>query len=92
MIKYTAQTLHVLESIYKQINYLLRYEKGSFQSGYCIVKDKKIVVVSKFFTVDARIICLMDILSELVIDQNMLDETQKKLYQQIQQHKANAPK
>lgn len=92
MIKYTAQTLHSLEGIYKQINYLLRYEKGSFQSGYCVVKERKIVVVSKFFTTDARIICLIDILAQIEVDTELLTAEQKKIYQQIQQSKADTAK
>jgi hypothetical protein len=83
MIKYNAATLHLLESIYKQIQYLIRYEKGNFQSGYCVVKDKKIVVISRFFTTDARINCLIDILADIPIDTQILNEEQYKLYQQI---------
>ncbi len=83
MIKHTAQTLHILENIYKQIGYLIRYEKGNFQSGYCIVREKKIVVISRFFTTDARINCLVDILVEIEINPQILSEEQHKLYQQI---------
>ncbi len=91
MIKYTAQTLHLLESIYKQINFLIRYEKGNFQSGYCLVKDRRIVVISKFFTTDARINCLIDILTEIGLDPQVLSSEQQKLYQQILQQ-VNNPK
>lgn len=91
MIKYTAQTLHLLESIYKQINFLIRYEKGNFQSGYCVVKDKRIVVISRFFTTDARINCLIDLLVEINPDLEILTEEQRKLYQQILQQ-INNPK
>ena len=37
--KYNANTLTTLESIFKENKYVVRYEKGRFQSGYCILQD-----------------------------------------------------
>lgn len=85
--KYNNTSLTILESIFKENHYVVRYEKGRFQSGYCILQDKKVVVVNKFFETEARINALIDILSQIELDLSLLDEKQLKLYEQVAQHK-----
>lgn len=85
--KYNATTLTLLESIFKENHYVVRYEKGRFQSGYCILQDKKVVVVNKFFETEARINALIEIISQIQVDPNLLDEKQLKLYDQFAQQK-----
>ncbi len=85
--KYNASTLSNLESIFKENNYVIRYEKGRFQSGYCILQDKRVAVVNKFFEAEARINALIDILSQVDIDTSLLDEKQTRLFDQLAQQK-----
>jgi len=63
--------------------YIVRYEKGNFQSGYCIVKDRKIVVVNKFFETEARSNCLIDVMKEMNIEEALFTEKSAKFYQQL---------
>ena len=65
MLKYTTTTLKKLEELFDELGYEVRYEKGSFQSGYCLVEERKIAVVNKFFDTEARINVMLDILSQL---------------------------
>lgn len=85
--KYNQTTLTNLESIFKENHYVIRYEKGRFQSGYCILQDKRVVVVNKFFETEARINALIDILQQIEINITLLDEKQLKLYDQLAQQK-----
>lgn len=85
--KYNATTLTTLESIFKENHYVVRYEKGRFQSGYCILQDKKVAVVNKFFETEARINALIEILAQIELNLSLLDEKQLKLYEQVSQHK-----
>lgn len=62
MIKYTKHNLNKLEDIFQELNITIRYEKGNFQSGYCIVSGKNMVIVNKFFDVEARMNTLLEIL------------------------------
>jgi len=64
-IKYTRHFLDKLENLFASSEYILRYEKGSFKSGYCILKDTKIVIVNKYFPLEGKINALVDILGEL---------------------------
>ena len=73
-MKYTKTTLSKLEQLIKEINYVLRYEKGNFNSGYCIVENNKIIIVNKFFDTETRINVLIDIISTLELDETKLSE------------------
>ncbi len=42
-----AQLLKDLEELTGQLGIQLRYEKGDFDGGYCILKDQKVLVVNK---------------------------------------------
>jgi hypothetical protein len=64
--RYTPTTMKKLETWYKEAGYLVRYERGSFQSGYCVLENKKVVVINKFFDLEARINALVDILAQII--------------------------
>jgi len=74
VIKYNVVTLQRLEQVYKSLGYHLRYEKGNFNAGFCLIQDKNVVVVNKFFDTEARINCLLDIFQEIEIQPEKLDE------------------
>nr|WP_295873573.1 hypothetical protein [uncultured Chitinophaga sp.] len=82
-IKITPNNLTKLEKIFEDAKYLLRFEKGSFTSGYCILEDKKVVVINKFLNLEGRINTLLDILSTLPLDEELLTAESHKLYRQI---------
>ena len=67
-IKYTKHFLDRLENLFASSPYILRYEKGSFKSGYCVLKETKIVIVNKYFPLEGKINVLVDILAELNFD------------------------
>jgi len=77
MLKYTKHNLSKLEEIFKDLKVTIRYEKGIFQSGYCIVTGKNIIIINKFFEVEARINTLMEILEENRIPTDELSEENK---------------
>ncbi|MBK8965794.1 MAG: hypothetical protein R3D58_00300 [Saprospiraceae bacterium] len=79
-MRYTQTTLKKLEDLFGELDYMIRYEKGSFQSGYCIVEHRNIVVINKFFDTEARVNCLLDILSSLNVDPARLSEKSRELF------------
>ncbi len=82
-MKYTQTTLDKLEAIPKEAGYVLRYERGTFQSGYCILEEKKVVVLNKFLQTEGRINTLIDLVPQLEIDPALLTEESQKLYTEI---------
>ena len=83
MIKYTSQFLVKLEEIIAESDYILRYEKGSFKSGYCVLKDQKIIIVNKFYTTEGKINTLLDIFRNVSFDTSRFSEKSQKLYEEL---------
>lgn len=70
-------------------DYMLRYEKGNFKSGYCVLKDQKIMIVNKFYTTEGKINALLDILKGTELDTSKLSEKSQKLFEELVQTPVN---
>ena len=66
MAKFTPAYLKKLEEVLEQSGYDVRYEKGNFKSNFCILEDKKVVVINKFSVLESRIQSLLEIIQSLV--------------------------
>jgi hypothetical protein len=86
-IKITQANLNRLEKIFDEGKYVLRFEKGTFTSGYCVLEHKKVVVINKFLNLEGRINTLVDILSTLQLDTTLLSPDSLKLYTQVQENR-----
>ena len=67
----------------EEAGYVVRYERGSFQSGYCILEDKKVVVLNKFLTPEGRINTLMDLIPTININYDLLTHDSQKIYDEM---------
>ena len=85
MIRYTIPYLSKLEDMIAESDYVLRYEKGNFKSGYCVLKDQKIIIVNKFYTTEGKINALLEILKGIVLDCSRFTEKSQKLYEELSQ-------
>lgn len=85
-VKYTKHYLNKLEDIMSETDYILRYEKGNFQSGYCILNESKIAIVNKFFALEGKVNSLVEIIKSIQLDVSKLSENNKKLYAEITQN------
>ncbi len=82
-MKYNLATVKKLENILDECGYIVRYERGSFQSGYCILEDRKVVVLNKFLTTEGRINTLMDLIPLVNINYEMLTTDSQKMYNEM---------
>jgi len=82
-MKYTQTTLDKLEAIPEEAGYVLRYERGTFQSGYCILESRKVVVLNKFLQTEGRINTLIDLIPQLEIHAEQLTPESKKIFTDI---------
>ncbi|MFN5325140.1 MAG: hypothetical protein ACK5C5_09500 [Bacteroidota bacterium] len=65
MLKYNAQLQTKLEDVFEENGYKVRYEKGNFKSGFCIIEDRKLVVLNKFTVLESRVSSMMEIIRQL---------------------------
>ena len=69
----------------KSAGYKVRYEKGNFKTGACMLLSSRIVVINKFSNLESKIQAIAELVRELEIDHNLLDDKQTTFLQQIQQ-------
>jgi len=82
-MKYTQHNLDKLEDILGESDYSVRYERGTFQSGWCLLEAKKIVVLNKFLDVEARMNTLFELIPKLSVEIDKLTHESQKLYLEI---------
>lgn len=82
-MKYTQSTVDKLEDILGESEYVVRYERGTFQSGWCLLEAKKVVVLNKFLNIEGRINTLMEIIPQLNITYDKLTLESQKLYEEV---------
>jgi hypothetical protein len=90
IMRYNQTTLKKLEDLFRELEYAVRYEKGNFQSGYCKVEERKIVVINKFFDTEARINCLLEILGGLSYNPDTLSPASLDLIEKWKKRQAEA--
>jgi len=86
-MKMNANTLKSLERILSESGYVVRYERGNFQSGYCLLEQKKVVVLNKFLDTEGRINTVIDLVPNVAINFDALTLESQKLYQQVLENK-----
>ncbi|MCU7547928.1 hypothetical protein OCK74_02325 [Chitinophagaceae bacterium LB-8] len=82
-MKYTQTTLNKIEKLVEEQHYVIRYERGTFQSGYCILEQKKVVVLNKFLTLEGRINALIELIPQFNFDPSTLSPESAKVYHDI---------
>ncbi len=86
-LSYTQHTLEKLEALLKSLGFKLRYEKGNFKTGSCILEKDRIVIVNKFSNLESKIISLAELLQSSETDESLLDEKQKAFLYLLKQTK-----
>ncbi|MFN4286548.1 MAG: hypothetical protein ACK4E8_11380 [Lacibacter sp.] len=82
-MKLNQSTLDKLQAILEESGYIVRYERGTFQSGYCILEQKKVVVLNKFLSTEGRINTLLELIPQVQIAYDALTAESQKLYDEV---------
>ena len=83
MINFTKHNLKKLESVLEELEFTVRYEKGNFNSGFCVVENSKVIVINKFFDTKARILTIIDILKTRELDTDSLSPANLKTFKTV---------
>ena len=88
-MKFNSNTKKKLEQIFSELGYTIRYGKGRFNSGHCIVMDERVVVINKFFDTEGRARVLMDLLIQLDdLDESVLSDTSLRFLKNVSKEKS----
>lgn len=63
------QLLKELEELAEKSGIAVRFEKGDFDGGYCILKDERIIVINKRLAAPKRTSILAQALAEVGIEE-----------------------
>jgi hypothetical protein len=88
-MKYTQHNLDKIEKIAEDCGYVIRYERGTFQTGYCILQARKVIVINKFFQTEGRMNALIDLMPQLDINFDTLTHESQKVYDEVMSVGAN---
>ena len=87
MVKFTKSYLTKLEDVVSEGGYIVRYERGNFKSGFCILKETKLVLINNFLPIEGRINCMLDLILQLELDMELMTEKSRKLLTEIRSGK-----
>ncbi len=62
------EILEELKQLARQLGAEVRFEKGDFKGGYCILKENKVIVINKLTNLQKKIMILSAALKDLGID------------------------
>jgi hypothetical protein len=86
-LSYTQNTLDKLEALLKSLGFKLRYERGNFKTGSCLLENSRVIIVNKFSNLESKINALADLLQRTDSDETLLDDKQKAFLSDLKQLK-----
>ena len=90
-MKFNEQTLQRLEAILTQNDYVVRYERGTFQSWWCLLEAKKVVVLNKFLDIEGRINTLLELIPQININYDRLTIESQRLFDEVNKKVSKSP-
>ncbi|MCX6150192.1 MAG: hypothetical protein NTX22_06690 [Ignavibacteriales bacterium] len=75
--------LDELKSLAGELGASIRFEKGDFKGGYCLLKDSKVIVINKMANLQRKVMILSAALKELGIDQIYLNPRLREVIEEM---------
>ena len=77
--KYNKSTLKKLEDVLTSSDFTVRYERGQFKSGYCLLRDKKIIIINRFYDTKGRIEAMIDLIQQVELKEESIPPESKQI-------------
>jgi len=76
-----------LKSLANQLGATVRFEKGDFKGGYCILHDSKVIVINKMTNLQRKAMILSAALKELGVDEIYLTPRMREIINDMTEKK-----
>jgi len=76
-----------LKSLASQLGATVRFEKGDFKGGYCILHDSKVIVINKMTNQQRKAMILSAALKELGVDEIYLTPRLREIIDEMTEKK-----
>lgn len=83
MVSITQYNLDKIENLLLDLGYKVRYEKGNFKTGACVIQNTKMIIVNKFSNLEIKINSLILLLQEFEVSKEDLEEKQWGFYKSL---------
>ena len=77
------ETLSDLKALAAQLGATVRFEKGDFKGGYCILNDSKVIVINKMTNLQRKVMILSAALKELGVDKIFLTPRMREIIEEM---------
>lgn len=75
-----------LKSLASQLGATVRFEKGDFKGGYCILKDSKVIVINKMANLQRKAFILSMALKELGVDEIYINPKLREVIEEMSEN------
>ncbi|MCK9211474.1 MAG: hypothetical protein M0P61_11615 [Ignavibacteriaceae bacterium] len=76
-----------LKALAAQLGATVRFEKGDFKGGYCLLKDSKVIVINKLANTQRKAIILSEALKDLGVENIYLTPKIREIINQMNEEK-----
>ncbi|MGA7723375.1 MAG: hypothetical protein WCA84_19575 [Ignavibacteriaceae bacterium] len=76
-----------LKLLAAQLGAEVRFEKGDFKGGYCLLKENKVIVINKLANLQRKVVILSMALKELGIDKLYLTPRVREIIDEMAEQK-----
>ncbi|MDT3697107.1 MAG: hypothetical protein ROY99_12045 [Ignavibacterium sp.] len=81
------EIIQELRSVASQLGATVRFEKGDFSGGYCLLNDDKVIVINKNANLQKKAMILSAALKELGVDDIYINPKLRELIEEMGDHK-----
>lgn len=81
------EVIQDLKLIAAQLGAEVRFEKGDFKGGYCILNDSKVIVINKMANLQRKVFVLSMALKELGVDKIYLTPKMREIIEEMSETK-----
>lgn len=76
-----------LKSVANEMGAKVRFERGDFKGGYCLLKESKVIVINKLATFQRKVITLSAALKELGVEDIYLTPRLREVIEEMTDNK-----
>lgn len=77
------EIIQELKALATQLGATVRFERGDFKGGYCLLKDSKVIVINKLANLQRKAMILSAALKELGIEQIYLTPRMREIIDEM---------
>jgi len=77
------EIIQELKALANQLGATVRFEKGDFKGGYCIILDSKVIVINKTTNLQRKVMILSAALKELGVDKIYLTPKMREVIEEM---------